>query len=381
MKRNLGILITTETTPLSKQPLLGKPCAMYVEQALTDAGIPTVSNPALTADVLHALLADDVGQAVLVNDHAPLLRAETYLALLAASDNRPAVALQSDMQTPLAMAFTAAFLRTLPLKGNITLQGLTDTLNERGVGIKVVQVQDVEAHIAVSDAKTYANAFSRLRAEIIERHMTNGVIVLDPERTIIESDVRIGAGTFVYAGNMIQGSSIIGEGCTLYPNNRIDVAVIGDNVTVESSVLLHCTIGARTTVGPYAYLRPDSIVGEHCRIGDFVEIKNSVIGDGTKVSHLTYVGDSDLGKDINLGCGTVFVNYDGKIKSRSRVEDHAFIGCNCNLIAPVHIGQNAYLAAGSTVVEDVPEDALFVARSRGFIKEDWVKRRKEQGKL
>ena len=381
MKRNLGILITTETTPLSKQPLLGKPCAMYVEQALTDAGIPAVSNPALTADVLHALLADDVGQAVLVNDHAPLLRAETYLALLAASDNRPAVALQSDMQTPLAMAFTAAFLRTLPLKGNITLQGLTDTLNERGVGIKVVQVQDVEAHIAVFDAKTYANAFSRLRAEIIERHMTNGVIVLDPERTIIEGDVRIGAGTFVYAGNMIQGSSIIGEGCTLYPNNRIDGTVIGDNVTVESSVLLHCTIGARTTVGPYAYLRPDSIVGEHCRIGDFVEIKNSVIGDGTKVSHLTYVGDSDLGKDINLGCGTVFVNYDGKIKSRSRVEDHAFIGCNCNLIAPVHIGQNAYLAAGSTVVEDVPEDALFVARSRGFIKEDWVKRRKEQGKL
>jgi bifunctional UDP-N-acetylglucosamine pyrophosphorylase/glucosamine-1-phosphate N-acetyltransferase len=146
-------------------------------------------------------------------------------------------------------------------------------------------------------------------------------------------------------------------------------------------VLTHCRVGAYTTVGPFAYLRPAATVGEHCRIGDFVEIKNSTIGDGTKVSHLTYVGDSDLGKDINLGCGVVFVNYDGKTKNRSRVDDHAFVGCNCNLIAPVHIGENAYLAAGSTVVEDVPADALFVARSRGVVKEDWVKRRKEQGKL
>ena len=112
-----------------------------------------------------------------------------------------------------------------------------------------------------------------------------------------------------------------------------------------------------------------------------MEIKNSSIGNGSKVSHLTYVGDSDLGRDINLGCGVVFVNYDGKVKNRSVVEDNAFIGCNCNLIAPVHIGKSAYLAAGSTVAEDVPEDALFVARSRGVVKEDWVKRRKEQGKL
>ena len=112
-----------------------------------------------------------------------------------------------------------------------------------------------------------------------------------------------------------------------------------------------------------------------------MEIKNSRIGDGTKVSHLTYVGDSDLGRHINLGCGVVFVNYDGKVKSRSTIDDNAFIGCNCNMIAQVHVGKNGYIAAGSTVVEDVPEDALFVARARGVIKEDWVKRRKEQGKL
>ncbi|MEG2951114.1 MAG: DapH/DapD/GlmU-related protein, partial [Clostridia bacterium] len=193
--------------------------------------------------------------------------------------------------------------------------------------------------------------------------------------------VSIGAGTMLYAGNTLQGSTVIGANCVLYPNNRIQNAAIGDETTVESSVLLDCSVGAHTTVGPYAYLRPHTSVGDHCRIGDFVEVKNSAIGDGTKVSHLTYVGDSDLGKDINLGCGVVFVNYDGKEKKRSKVEDHAFIGCNCNLVAPVHIGKNAYLAAGSTVVENVPEDALFVARARGVVKEEWVKRRKEAGKL
>ncbi len=233
----------------------------------------------------------------------------------------------------------------------------------------------------MTDAESFAAAYRYLRAAVVRRHVLNGVAVLDPDRTVIEADVRIGAGTVVYAGNTLQGETVIGENCTLYPNNRMDGAALGDDVTVESSVLLHCRVGSHTTVGPFAYLRPDAGVGEHCRIGDFVEIKNSNIGDGTKVSHLTYVGDSDLGRDINLGCGVVFVNYDGKVKNRSVVEDHAFIGCNCNLVAPVHIGQNAYLAAGSTVVNDVPADALFVARSRGVVKEDWVKRRKEQGKL
>ena len=230
-------------------------------------------------------------------------------------------------------------------------------------------------------AGQFSAAYNELNMRNIARHEENGVIFLDHDRTIVESDVVIAPGVMIYPGNTLQGSTRIGADCVLYPNNRLNNAVVGRGTTVESSVLLNCAVGEETTVGPYAYLRPDTSVGNHCRIGDFVEIKNSSIGDGTKVSHLTYVGDSDLGKDINLGCGVVFVNYDGKVKNRSKVEDHAFIGCNCNLVAPVHVGKNAYLAAGSTVVEDVPEDALFVARSRGVVKEDWVKRRKEAGKL
>ena len=233
----------------------------------------------------------------------------------------------------------------------------------------------------LDSAGAFSAAYNELNQRNIARHEQNGVIFLAPDRTIVESDVVIAPGVMVYPGNTLQGSTRIGADCVLYPNNRLSNAVVGRGTTIESSVLLNCAVGEETTVGPYAYLRPDTSVGNRCRIGDFVEIKNSSIGDGTKVSHLTYVGDSDLGRDINLGCGVVFVNYDGKVKNRSKVEDHAFIGCNCNLVAPVHVGKNAYLAAGSTVVEDVPEDALFVARSRGVVKEDWVKRRKEAGKL
>lgn len=381
MKRNLGILLATEPTTFTTMPLLGKPCRAHVEQAMTDAGVAAVANASADADTLRALLADDVQAALLVNDNVPCLSAATYTALLAAAKHRPAAALMGDMKTPLAMAIPAELLHTLPAGGQWTLPRLTAQLNDGGIPVKIIHSQSADAHVSVTNAESFAAAFRTLRADIARRHMAAGVALLEPERTVIEADVAIGKGTVVYGGNTLQGATRIGENCTLYPNNRMDGAVLGDQVTVESSVLLRCRVGARTTVGPFAYLRPDAAVGEHCRIGDFVEIKNSVIGDGTKVSHLTYVGDSDLGKDINLGCGVVFVNYDGKTKNRSRVEDNAFIGCNCNLVAPVHIGANAYLAAGSTVVEDVPADALFVARSRGVIKEDWVKRRKEQGKL
>lgn len=225
-------------------------------------------------------------------------------------------------------------------------------------------------------------AFSKQEREKINLlHMANGVTFIDPDHTYIDADVTIASGTVIYPNNTLQNGTVIGQNCTLLPNSRISAAKIGDSVTIESSVLLECEVGKGTTVGPFAYLRPHTVVGEGCRIGDFVEIKNSHIGNKTKVSHLTYVGDSDLGEDINLGCGVVFVNYDGKNKRRSVVEDKAFIGCNTNLVAPVHVGKEAYIAAGATVTEDIPEGALYIARARGTIKEGWVLKRKADGKL
>lgn len=219
------------------------------------------------------------------------------------------------------------------------------------------------------------------RMAINQKHMANGVTLIDAEHTYIDADVSIGEGTTIYPNCTLQSGTVVGKNCMLFPNSRFSKAIIMDNVTVESSILIECSIGMGTTVGPFAYIRPGSVVGEKCRVGDFVEIKNSTIGNGTKVSHLTYVGDSDLGTDINLGCGVVFVNYDGKVKKRSIVEDNAFIGCNTNLVAPVHVGKAAYIAAGTTITEDVPDGALYIARSRGTIKEGWVYKRKEDGKL
>lgn len=173
----------------------------------------------------------------------------------------------------------------------------------------------------------------------------------------------------------IEGNVEIGKNCTIGQNSRIKDSVIGDGTSVQSSVIIESSVGSETSVGPFAYLRPNSHVGNKCKVGDFVEIKNSKLGDGAKASHLTYVGDSDVGERVNLGCGVVFVNYDGSKKHRSVVEDDAFIGCNVNLVSPVHVGRNAYVAAGSTITNDVPDGALYVARAKGKSLEGWVEKK------
>jgi len=202
-----------------------------------------------------------------------------------------------------------------------------------------------------------------------------GVEFFDLSQAEIEEGVTIGEGTYIGPGVIIRGSTAIGENCRIEQCSRIENCVIGDDTVIEQSVILSSAIGRGTTVGPCAYVRPNSRIGKGCRIGDFVEIKNSSIGDGTKISHLTYVGDSDLGSGINLGCGVVFVNYDGWEKRRSVVGDGAFIGCNVNIIAPVSVGAGAYIAAGSTVTDDIEPGALFIARDRGKSIEEWVARR------
>ena len=210
------------------------------------------------------------------------------------------------------------------------------------------------------------------RVEINLKHLEQGVEFVDLYAAYIEENVEIGAGTVIGPCVTLKGNTIIGENCVIGQNSRIEDSVIGDGVEIQSSVILESRVGAETKVGPFAYLRPKSNVGQHCKIGDFVEVKNSNFGDGSKASHLTYIGDSDVGKDVNLGCGVVFVNYDGTNKFRSTVGDGAFIGCNSNLVSPVHVGDGAYIAAGSTVTEEVESDALYIARARGVKKQGWV---------
>ena len=220
--------------------------------------------------------------------------------------------------------------------------------------------------------------YEKLERQRISRnldYLEAGVRFIDIRTAYIDEGVTIGAGTVIYPCVVIEGDVTIGENCTIGQNSRIKDSVIGDDTSIQSSVILESKVGSGTSVGPFASLRPNSEVGDGCKVGDFVEIKNSKLGDGAKAAHLTYVGDSDVGERVNLGCGVVFVNYDGSRKYRSVVEDGAFIGCNVNLVSPVHVGKDAYIAAGSTITEDVPDGALYVARAKGRTLEGWVEKK------
>lgn len=268
-------------------------------------------------------------------------------------------------------------LNTLGKLNNNNNQGeyyLTDVIEilkseDKKVGAIAVDVEEITA---VNSKEELSVANDIMRSRINRGHMDNGVIIMDPRNTYIECDVIIGQDTVIYPGNVIEGTTVIGENCVLYSNNRITNGIIGDDVTVENSVVLNSKIGDNTTVGPFAYIRPETTIGNNARIGDFVEIKKSSIGDGTKVSHLTYIGDAEVGEKCNFGCGTVVVNYDGKAKYKTTIGNNVFIGCNANLVSPVEVEDNTYIAAGSTITEKVPEGSLAIARARQINKENWV---------
>ena len=211
--------------------------------------------------------------------------------------------------------------------------------------------------------------------KIAEKHIEAGVDIFDIDNVYIDEDVRIGEGTVIGPCVRLEGSTVIGKNCKIEQNSRIVNATIGDDVSIDNSVILDSSVGSNTSVGPFAYIRPGSTIGEACKVGDFVEVKNASMGNGSKSAHLTYIGDADIGENVNLGCGVVFVNYDGKNKHRSTVGDGCFIGCNVNLVSPVDVGDGAYIAAGSTVTKDVPKDALSVGRTRQKNIENWATQR------
>ncbi|HWQ78055.1 MAG TPA: hypothetical protein VN381_04525 [Anaerovoracaceae bacterium] len=218
-------------------------------------------------------------------------------------------------------------------------------------------------------------AQERKRYEINLRHLSNGVRFIDLKAAYIDETVEIGNGTVIYPGVILEGNTVIGENCIIGQNTRAVDSIIGNGTEVQSSVILESKVGNDTKVGPFAYLRPHSTIGNRVKVGDFVEIKNSSLGDGSKAPHLTYIGDADVGEKVNLGCGVVFVNYDGKNKHRSVVKDGAFVGCNVNLVSPVIVEEGAYIAAGTTVTHDVPKEALCVGRTKEKNIEGWVVRR------
>ena len=213
-----------------------------------------------------------------------------------------------------------------------------------------------------------------MRHIILTEHMNNGVDIPCTDGIIIGPGCKIGCDTRILPNTIICGDVTIGENCVIGPNSYIENAILGSDVNFTCSHIRCAKIMKNADIGPFVQIRPDSVIGENVHLGNFVEVKNSVIDTGTKVSHLTYVGDSDVGKNVNFGCGTVTVNYTGKTKHRTIIRDGAFIGCNTNLVAPVTVGKNSYTAAGSTITQDVPDNSLAIARERQTNKEGWVKK-------
>lgn len=223
------------------------------------------------------------------------------------------------------------------------------------------------------DAGTKAPQGSQTIASLI----ASGVTVRDPQTTYVDDDVEVGPGAVLYPGVILESGSVIGAGCTIHARVRITRCRLAENVVVlDGSVLEDSTVDAGASVGPYARLRPGSEIGPGAKVGNFVETKATRLGAGSKASHLTYLGDAEIGSNVNIGAGTITCNYDGVHKHRTIIEDGAFIGSNVSLVAPVRIGAGAYVGAGSTITKDVPAGALAIGRGVQVIKEGWAARRR-----
>ncbi len=263
------------------------------------------------------------------------------------------------------------------VQGELYLTDLVEIFRSAGYKVDAYRMEDEEEIVGINTRCQLAQATRVLQERINNYWMENGVTLISPESIFIEDGVEIEQDVVIWPGTYLKGDTHISADCEIGPEVTLESTFVGTGTRVLRSSITQAEIGDNTQVGPYTYIRPNSFIGDNCRIGDFVEIKNSVIGSGTKVSHLTYVGDADLGEDINIGCGVVFVNYDGKVKQRSIVEDGAFIGCNTNIIAPLRVEKGAYVAAGTTLTEDVPKDSLAIGRSKVTIKSDWKAKKEE----
>jgi len=281
----------------------------------------------------------------------------------------------NEINTGVYLFEAAALHRALPSLQNDNAQAeyyLTDVLQillRQAMPVAACQVADWRMTLGINDRAQLAAAEESLRARINERLMLAGVTIKDPAAVYIDAGVQVGRDTQLLPGTMLLGHTSVGEGCVIGPHTEIRDSVLGEGVTVRHSVVSGSILEDGVYVGPFAHLRPETRLRSGVRVGDFVEIKKADIGTGSKVPHLSYVGDAELGRDVNLGAGTIVVNYDGSRKHVTRIGDGAFVGCNSNLVAPLTIGEGAFVAAGSTVTQDVPANALAVARARQVNKE------------
>lgn len=258
-------------------------------------------------------------------------------------------------------------------QGEYYITDLVEVLNKDNYKVGGYKIFDEDEIIGINDRVLLQKATRVIQRRINESHMLNGVTIENPDTVFIHKSVIIKKDAYIRQSTYLMGDSVIESNAIIGPNSVVENTHIGENSLVNNSQIYNSKVSDNTNIGPYAYIRPNSFIGANCKIGNFVEIKNSKVLDNSKVSHLAYVGDSDIGRNVNIGCGAVFVNFDGEKKHRSVVEDDSFIGCNSNIISPVKIGKASFVAAGTTVTEDVESNSLSIGRTKAIEKKNWVK--------
>lgn len=263
-------------------------------------------------------------------------------------------------------------------QGEYYLTDVLTKLNAADRKVGGVVTEDSDMVMGINSRRQLAEAESVMRERILGKLMDAGVTIMDPASTFIESSVKIGRDTIIYPFTWLEGTTEIGEDCEIGPSVRFTNVKIGSGNHLQFMYGHDCQVCDGVTAGPYVHLRPDTVIGNKVKIGNFVEVKNSHIGVGTKLPHLTYIGDSDIGSGVNMGCGCITVNYDGKKKYRTVIEDNAFVGCNTNLVAPVTVKAGSYIGAGSTITKEVPENSLAIARAKQKNIEGWAEKYRNQ---
>jgi bifunctional UDP-N-acetylglucosamine pyrophosphorylase/glucosamine-1-phosphate N-acetyltransferase len=306
----------------------------------------------------------------------------TVQGIVEDKDATPAQRETKEINTGIYCFNKEVLLSALSAIGADNVQGeyyLTDciaAIKETNGKVETVTGSEEET-LGINSRVQLAEAEGVLRRRVLEELMLSGVTIIDPATTFVDQGVTIRPDTVIYPFTVLEGSTSIGGNCAIGPGTRIVSSKIGDRTVIQNSVILNSQVGEKCNIGPFAYLRPETVLADGVKVGDFVEIKKSTLGPGSKVPHLSYVGDTTIGQEVNIGAGTITCNYDGIKKSVTVIEDHAFVGSNTNLVAPVRVGKKAVIGAGSTITQDIPAGALAIARSRQRNIEGWVRRKRD----
>lgn len=355
-----AVMIVCGDTPLLTADTLSALCAKF-----TESGADGI--------ILTARLKDPTG-------YGRIIRSDSgnVCAIVEEKDATPAQKTVDEINTGAYIFNHRALIAALAKLDNNNAQQeyyLTDVIrhiNAAGGKVDTLTTADYIETTGVNDRVQLAEAAAELNRRKIRELMLSGVTVIDPANTYIDSTVTVGQDTVIYPGVQLRGNTRIGSGCTLDSDTIITDSTVGDNCTLLKCVLNEAQVAAGANIGPFAYLRPGTRLAENVKVGDFAEIKNSTIGAGSKIPHLSYIGDAEVGSGVNIGCGTITCNYDGVNKHKTVIGDDVFIGSNTNLVAPVTVGNGAFVAAGSTITKPVAADALAVERARQVELAGWA---------